>query len=333
MDYLKYSYILFSAFILAMGFVPLCGFLARKYGVMDKPDNKLKVHEKAIPYLGGVAIFFAFFLTLILNQLFEYHTLKGIAGLTLAGSMIFALGLVDDIKKLSVGFKFCVQILAAIVLVVFGIKIQFLGNEMLNIAVTIIWVVGVTNAFNLLDIMDGLSSGVAAIAAIIFFVLGVDAGKTFSPLASLSLAGACLGFLVYNFNPAKIFMGDAGSLFLGFMLAAFSLTESYTLYNDLAVLTPIIILGVPIFDTFFVMWMRARQGKPVYFGSPDHFPLRLLRSGLPVKHVVIVVYSIGLALAIIAYSAVKLPSVQAGVLYAVVFFLAIYAALKFSKMK
>ena len=333
MDYLKYSYIFFSAFILALGFVPLCGFMARKYGILDKPDNKLKKHEKAIPYLGGVAIFFAFFFTLIANQLFEYHTLKGIAGLTLAGTIIFALGLVDDIKKLSVPFKFCVQIFAAIILVIFGIKIQFLGNEILNIAFTILWVVGITNAFNLLDIMDGLSSGIAVVAALTYFVLGVDAGKTFSPLASLSLAGACLGFLVYNFNPARIFMGDAGSLFLGFMLAALSLTESYTINNNLAVLTPVVILGVPIFDTFFVMWMRVKQGKPVYFGSPDHFPLRLHRNGLSIKHVVILTYSIGLALTIIAYTAVKLPAIQAGILYLIVFIMALYSAFKLSKLK
>jgi len=333
MDSLKYIYIFLSAFVLALVFVPLCGSLARKYRILDRPDNKLKKHSKAVPYLGGAAIFFAFFFTLTVNQLFEYHTLKGIAGLTLAGTLIFTLGLVDDIKKLRVPLKFCVQTLAALILVVCGIKIQFLGNELLNIAVTLLWVVGITNAFNLLDIMDGLSSGIAVLAALTYFVLGVEAGKIFSPLAALSLAGACLGFLVYNFNPARIFMGDAGSLFLGFMLAALSLTESYTLNNDLAVLTPILILGVPIFDTLFVMWMRVRQGKPVYFGSPDHFPLRLLRFGLPVKKVVLLAYSAGLVLALAAYSAVKLSAVQAALLYLLVFAAALFSAVKLSKLK
>jgi len=247
--------------------------------------------------------------------------------------MIFVLGLVDDIKKLSVPLKFSVQILAAVTLIIFGIKVQFLGNEFLNITLTIIWVVGVTNAFNLLDIMDGLSSGIAVIATLTFFVLGVDAGKLFSPFAALALAGSCFGFLYYNFPPAKIFMGDAGSLFIGFMLASFSLTESYTKINNLAVLTPVVILGVPIFDTFFVMWMRARQGKPVYFGSPDHFPLRLKRSGLSVRQVITVTYSTGLALAVVAYVSTKLPVVQAGTLYLLVFAFSIFSGIKLSRMK
>ena len=331
MDYLNHSYILVCAFVLALGFVPLCAWIARHYGIMDNPDKNLKKHKKAVPYLGGVAIFLAFFLTLVPNQLLSFHTVKGIAGLMIAGGMIFSLGLVDDIKKLSVPFKFSVQILAAVVLVICGMKIRFLPTEGLNIVVTIIWVVGVTNAFNLVDIMDGLSSGVAFIAASAFFILGIDAGSLFSPLASLSLAGACLGFLMYNFNPAKIFMGDAGSLFLGFMLATFSLTENYTAQNNLAVLTPVLILGLPIFDTLFVMWMRAKQGKPVYFGSPDHFPLRLLRAGLPVKHIVVVCYAISISLAVIAYAATKLPVIQAGVLYSVVLIAALYAGVRLSK--
>jgi len=333
MGYLGHAVILFSAFILAMGFVPLASYFARKYGVMDKPDNKLKKHEKAIPYLGGAAIFLAFFITLVANQLVEYHSLKGMVGLLLAGSMIFTLGLVDDIKKLSVPLKFGVQILAAVTLIIFGIKVQFMGNELLNVALTIVWVVGVTNAFNLLDIMDGLSSGVAVVAALTYFALGVDAGKLFSPLASLALAGSCLGFLYYNFPPAKIFMGDAGSLFIGFMLATLSLTESYTGINNLAVITPLIILGVPIFDTIFVMVMRAKQGKPVYFGSPDHFPLRLKRSGMSGKQVIGIAYSAALALAVVAYVSTKLPAVQAGTLYALVFAYAIFAGIKLSKMK
>ncbi|OGF47926.1 MAG: hypothetical protein A2452_09510 [Candidatus Firestonebacteria bacterium RIFOXYC2_FULL_39_67] len=333
MDYLDYFIVFAGAFILSMGFVPLAAYFARKYGIMDKPDNELKKHGKAIPYLGGAAIFLAFFITLVINQLVEHHSLRGLVGLIMAGSLIFVLGVVDDIKKLSVPLKFSVQILAAVTLIIFGIKVQFLENELLNAVLTIIWVVGVTNAFNLLDIMDGLSSGIAVIAALTFFVLGVDAGKLFSPLASLALAGSCVGFLYYNFPPAKIFMGDAGSLFIGFMLAAFSLTESYTNVNNLAVLTPVIILGVPIFDTLFVMLMRAKQGKPVYFGSPDHFPLRLKRSGMSGRRVLTIVYSVGFILAIVAYVSTKLPVFHAGILYTLVFAFAIFAGVKLSRMK
>jgi UDP-GlcNAc:undecaprenyl-phosphate GlcNAc-1-phosphate transferase len=333
MVYLKYGLIFFSALLLSIGLVPVCAYFSKKLGILDQPDDKLKKHARAVPYFGGVAIYLAFFITLVIYQLHTFHTLKGITGIILAGSLAFALGLADDIKKLSIPFKFCVQILAAIILVIFGIKIQFMSSEILNIAVTILWVVGITNAFNLLDIMDGLSSGVAIIASLTFFVLGLDAGKLFSPLAALALAGSCLGFLYYNYAPAKIFMGDAGSLFIGIMLAALSLTESYTYKNNLAVLTPVFILGIPIFDTFFVMWMRAKQGKPVYFGSPDHFPLRMKRSGMTVRQVVTAIYFAAAAFAVVAYTGTKISLLRAGIMYTLVCMFSMLAALKLSRMR
>ena len=227
--------------------------------------------------------------------------------------------------------KFFVQSCAAIVLVLSGIRVDFLGNPVLNIIVSVLWTVGITNAFNLLDIMDGLSSGVAFIACLVFFALGLTYGRVFSPTASLALAGACLGFLVYNRPPARIFMGDAGSLFIGFMLAALSMTESYTFHNKLAVFSPFLILGVPLFDTLFVMWMRWRQGKPVYFGSPDHFPLRLKRAGLSVKQVLAVVFMAAGLLGAAGYAVTFLFPAAALGLYALILVAALFAAIKLSK--
>lgn len=331
MDNLRYIFIFFSSLVLSIIFVPVCMRAAVKFNVMDKPDNKLKKHKKPVPYLGGVAIFLSFFITLFVQRMWTVHTLKGLVGVISGGTLIFLLGLTDDIKKLSIPFKFIVQILASVTLIIFGIKIEFLGNEVLNILVTVLWVVGITNSFNLLDIMDGLASGVAFISSATFFVIGIEGGKLFSPLSSLALAGSVLGFLIYNFPPAKIFMGDAGSLFLGFMLASLSLTESYTYTNNFAVLTPLLLLGVPIFDTLFVMWMRVKQHKPVYFGSPDHFPLRLLRLGLSNKKVILMIYIVSFALALLGYISIKLSESLTVILYLIVFTSCILSARKLSK--
>lgn len=333
MDNMKYLFIFISSFLLGLIFTPICIKVANRFNILDKPDANLKKHEKPIPYLGGVSIFLAFFITLFVHKMVTTHTLKGLIGIIVGASLIFLLGLIDDIRKLSVPFKLSVQVLSAVVLIICGIKIKFLGNEFINIIFTVLWIVGVTNAFNLIDIMDGLAGGVTLIASITYFIIGLEGGKLFSPLASLSLGGSILGFLVYNFPPAKIFMGDAGSLFIGFTLAALSITESYSFTNNLAVLTPILILGVPIFDTLFVMWMRWRQGKPVYFGSPDHFPLRLLKVGLSKKQVIFIIYSVSIFLSIIGYISIKLNEFFSGILYIFIFVISIFLAVKLSKIK
>ena len=332
MGNLVYIVTFLSALLLSAVLVPLCMKAARKFGILDKPDRNLKKHKAPTPYLGGVAIFLSFFIVLFLQRLIVAGTLKGLNGIIIGGSLIFFLGLVDDIKKLQVWQKFLVQAVAAVILIVCHIQVQFLGNDILNIIVTVLWVVGITNAFNLLDIMDGLSSGVAFIAAMAFFVIGMEGGKFFTSLASLALAGSVLGYWFYNFPPAKIFMGDAGSLFLGFTLAALSITESYSFNNRFAVLTPIFLLGVPIFDTFFVMWLRLKQRRPVYFGSPDHFVLRLLRSGLSNKQIIAIVYCVCLVLSVLGFVSTRLSEPFSITLYSAIFLISIYAANKLSKI-
>ena len=256
----------------------------------------------------------AFIAALVFGKVFFSVGIKGIIGIGIGGTMIFALGLADDIKRLKIMTKLIVQILAAAVLIVCNVKIRFLPWEWLNNAVTMLWVVGVTNSFNLVDIMDGLAAGIALIAAAAFFIIGVQTNMLFSPMAAICLAGATAGFLVYNYPPAVIFMGDAGSLFLGFMLSALAMGDRYTETNVLAVISPLLILGVPVFETFFVMWIRYRDGKKILWGSPDHFPLRLLKIGLSRGRVLAVAYSSGAVLSVLAWTAIRIsPSASIAV--------------------
>ncbi len=327
MDIVKYMQVFAGALAISLFLTPTVRAAALKFGIVDRPDKDLKAHSAPVAYFGGIAIFLSFLGVLLIVS---RGKLTGFHGLLLGSWMVFALGLIDDLKKLSVPVKFFVQACAAIVLVLSGIRVDFLGNPALNIIVSVLWTVGITNAFNLLDIMDGLSSGIALIACLVFFALGLAYGRIFSPTASLALAGACFGFLIYNFPPAKIFMGDAGSLFLGFLLAALSMTESYSYKNSIAVFSPLLILGVPLFDTLFVMCMRWKQGKPVYYGSPDHFPLRLRRAGLSVRQVLLTSYSAAALLGAAGFAVTLLSPIMSGALYAIVLVLALVAAVKLS---
>jgi UDP-GlcNAc:undecaprenyl-phosphate/decaprenyl-phosphate GlcNAc-1-phosphate transferase len=233
-------------------------------------------------------------------------------GLLVGGLLMFTVGLIDD--KRGVGFsykiKFAVQGLAAIVLVLSGIRIDFLHNDLLNGLVTIVWVVGITNAFNLLDNMDGLSSGVALISALILSILTIQQGQYFSALVLLTLAGSILGFLRYNFHPSTIFMGDAGSLFIGFTLATLTVTNSYVTtrsISELPVVVPVLVLGVPLFDTFSVMFIRWREHRPLFVGDKCHFSHRLKDIGLSTTQTVVFIYAVTLC---VGMSAILIPDLS-----------------------
>ena len=171
---------------------------------------------------------------------------------------------------------------------------------MLAIPLTVLWILAVTNAFNIIDIMDGLASGVAAVAAVSIATANYMAGRDSQAFLAAVLAGAALGFLRHNFHPAKIFLGDAGSMFIGFMLAALSMNAGYTRVNLLAVISPVLILGIPLFDLLLVMLIRWRKGIPVTKGSPDHFALRLRRCKLSVRETAITTYIVGILLGFVA---------------------------------
>ena len=273
--------------IFALYWTPVMRRAAIQMGVVDHPDGQLKQHAEAVPYLGGIAVFIAFLLTVGVFTDFGPETL----GLLLSGTIIMMVGLIDDFGVLTPSQKLLGQTLAALVLIKSGIfiRLEFLSLPV-AIPLTVLWILSVTNAFNIVDIMDGLAAGIAVIAALVIAAANVLAGRDSIAFLSVVLAGAALGFLRHNFHPAKIYLGDAGSLFIGFMLAALSMNAGYTRINLIAAVSPVLILGIPLFDLTFVMYIRWREGLPIMRGSPDHYALRLLRCRLSVRETALVSY-------------------------------------------
>ena len=294
---IRYGAALLLSFVFSLYWTPLMRKAALQLGILDAPDRDLKKHKDAVPYFGGVAVFLGFLMTVGVLTDFDQATL----GLLLSGSIALMVGLIDDFGVLSPLQKLLGQTLAALVLVKSGtyIKLEFLPLW-LAIPLTVFWILSVTNAMNIIDIMDGLASGVATIAALAIAVANLMAGREPQAFLALVLAGSTAGFLWHNFHPAKIFLGDAGSLFIGFMLAALSMNAGYTRANILAVISPVLILGIPLFDLMFVMLIRWRLGIPMMKGSPDHFALRLRRCSLSVRETAVVTYIVAIILAGVA---------------------------------
>ncbi len=290
-----------SALVFAIGGTPIVRRLAVLFGVIDQPSAR-KVHRTPIPLLGGIAIYGAFIAALALFGSQFY--IDQLIGIFLAATWVSFLGIWDDWRGLRPYLKLAGQVVAALILIATGIQIEFLHNAVLNIAITVFWVVGITNAFNLLDNMDGLSGGVAAIAAASFGLIALANGQVLVGAMSLALLGASIGFLVYNFNPASIFMGDTGALFLGLLLAAVGIKLRFPGHpDDVTWMIPVLVLGVPIFDTTLVFISRLRRGlNPLTTPGKDHLSHRLVRIGLSHRRAVLTIYGIGLLLGIIAFA-------------------------------
>lgn len=290
-----------SSFAVSMGITlaltPWVSSTAKRIGLVDIPDGQLKKHREPVPYLGGISVFVGFLVGLSIFFRFDREVLAVLLG----GTLILLLGLLDDMGDFPARTKLLGQALAVLIVMRagVGIKITFLPAY-IALPLTFLWLLGLTNAFNLIDIMDGLSAGVALIACIFLFVLSVAAGQAGVALMVVSLAGALAGFLRYNFRPAKIYLGDAGSLFIGYMLGALSLIGVYARKNPIALLAPLLILGVPIFDTLFVILVRYLRGVPVMWGSPDHFALRLRKWRLSVLQTVVLSYAVSALLGLLA---------------------------------
>lgn len=275
------------ALLLSLYGVPIARRAALKHGMVDSPDGRLKQQEESVPYLGGLAIYLAFLVSLA----FTFDFRQDVLGIVLAGTIVMMLGLIDDFGVLSAGSKLVGQLLAVFVLIKSGIRIQIVAlPDWIDMVLTMFWMIGIINAFNLLDIMDGLSAGVGLVCATFMLAIALLNGDTTIAFMLTALIGSLVGFLRYNLHPAKIYMGDAGSLFLGLMLGALSMIGQYTAAHHVALLTPVLILGVPIFDTLFVMYVRFLRGLPIFLGSPDHMPLRLRHWGLSIRQVVLLSY-------------------------------------------
>lgn len=304
------------SFLIAYLTTPLLRVVAVKLKIVDLPDAR-KIHRKITPLLGGAAVYMGFMAGLALNQKGACLYLPLIVGST----MIFLLGLADDIWKLSAQFRLVVQIIAAYVVVIFGERIEFLPYgiywDALEIILTLFWIVGVTNACNYLDGMDGLATGSAVINLLFFAVILFRTGQSQIALLSVALLASCLGFLPYNFRHAKIFLGDAGSTLLGFIIASIATTGSWAEDSIVKISIPILILGVPIFDMVFTTIMRIAEGKVKTFvewlkyGGRDHFHHYLVELGLTKTGAVLFIYVVTFALGLSALMVSMNSSVEA----------------------
>jgi UDP-GlcNAc:undecaprenyl-phosphate GlcNAc-1-phosphate transferase len=283
---LLFSFIL--ALSLALYITPLVRKGALQYDIVDRPDGKLKNQREPVAYLGGLSIYLAFLLTLALT----FELSREVLGILLSGTIVVILGIIDDFKVLPPKIKFLGQSIAVLVLLkseIF-IKLVFLPTW-LSLVLSFFWLMAIINAFNIIDVMDGLAAGIACIASFVLFVVALLNGHFMIAILTISFSGALLGFLRYNFEPAKIYLGDTGSMFIGLILGALAMIGAYTQYNVTACVAPFIILGVPLFDTIFVMYIRWRRRVPIIYGSPDHFALRLRKWRLTTRQTVILSYA------------------------------------------
>ena len=305
---------------------PLVRRLALSLGWMDAPATEIKTHKVSTPSLGGIAIFLGFALSLVVMRFitdFPTGTLFSLRAVLTGAAVVFALGVVDDLRKpQGLGFKskFAGQILAACLLVYFDIRIRFITPDYLAVALTVLWVVGITNAFNIIDIMDGLCASQAVVAALGFLLIALPSEQVYVNFASAALLGGALGFLPWNLSDDnKIFMGDSGSMVIGFVLAALSLGTDYSKINPLGVYAPLFILLVPIYDTFFVMALRMMKGHSTFLGSKDHFALRLEAMGFTRPQVVAMAVWAAALLSLCAFLVTRVRLGWAVWIYAVVF--------------
>lgn len=301
------------AFLIAFFVTPLAKRIAFKVGAIAKP-RKRDMHTKPIPRMGGIAIFAGFLITfLCVVWYLPIVNVKQVIGIFVGCGMIFLLGFFDDIYELPAKPKFIIQIVAATVVALCGIRIDFitipfLGDSeqymtFLSIPATVIWIVGITNAVNLIDGLDGLAAGVSSIASLCLMVLSIYAGYPPGALLTATLAGACMGFLPYNFNPASIFMGDTGSTFLGFTLGITSVMGLLKGYTIATIFVALLVLGLPIFDTAFAIIRRFLAGKPIMSPDRGHLHHRLVDHGYSQKQAVVTLYGISgiLGLSAIAF--------------------------------
>ena len=305
-----------TAFIIALGVAymvtPSVQRLAVRWGAVDKPEAR-KVHKGIIPRLGGLAIYAGF----IAAVLASVHMTWELLGILVGGTAILLLGVVDDVYQISAKTKLLGQIAAASVLLLFDIRIDWLTNpfgsmiylDMWAIPITLIWVVSLTNTLNLIDGLDGLAAGVSVIAAVTIFLMAVELNFWLVAVLTAALAGSALGFLYFNFSPAKIFMGDTGSMFLGYMLAAVSLVGTVKSAATIALIVPMVALGLPILDTACAIIRRFNNGQPIF--KPDRGQLhhRLLDMGLTQKQVVLILYLVTIVLGV---SAIVMTEVRFG---------------------
>lgn len=315
---MNYFLILFLAFAVSFAVTPLAIKLAPRIGAMDIPKDKRRMHTKPMPRFGGMSMFLG---TEIALAVFLHSDPKVIT-ILFGGACIYAIGVVDDIHGMSPKVKFALQVAAAIIVFIGGIQIEFVKNPFdeeayiffpvwFSFVITVLWVVGITNTVNLIDGLDGLAAGVAAIASGCIAYTAVLSGQFEVGMAMLAVSGGALGFLPYNFHPAKIFMGDSGSLYLGFMIAVVSILGSTKGATLIATIVPFLVLGLPIFDTIFAIIRRWINGYPIMMADKGHIHHRIMATGIGQRRTVLIMYCISAIMGTVAILVVQRMLIEA----------------------
>ncbi|MDD2217810.1 MAG: MraY family glycosyltransferase [Eubacteriales bacterium] len=299
-----------TALVISFVMTPVAIKIAPKIGAVDIPKDSRRMHTRVMPRFGGLAIFTGTIVSILI-----FTDFKGaVLGIAVGGALVYVLGVIDDLKNMPAKVKFVGQIFCASVAYAFGVRITFITDHFsfmdghiffvgaLSYIVTVIWIVGITNTINLLDGLDGLAGGISAIASlsiayVAYFQFTHTSGAVSgvymtAAIIMLAIAGGAFGFLPYNFHPAKIFMGDGGSLFLGFMLATGSAAGAVKGSTLMAVIIPVLVLGLPIFDTAFAILRRMANGRPIMEADKGHLHHRLMEIGLGQKRTVLMLYGI-----------------------------------------
>ncbi|MGI6623082.1 MAG: MraY family glycosyltransferase [Acetivibrionales bacterium] len=345
------------ALIVSFFATPVARRIAVNVGAVNIPGDSRRIHKNPMPLLGGLAIIIGFILAIVYSfatkniKVFVGYLVKPkTLGLLLGVFIIIILGIVDDIKPLRARVKFPVQLLAAIIVVATGTRIiaiskpfqatvalhpsmmYFLG-DILAFIISVFWIVGMTNAINFIDGLDGLAAGVSGIAALTLYIVAVIRRQDDIAIIAVSLVGAIFGFLPYNFNPAKIFMGDTGATFLGFLLAIISIEGTMKSITAIAVAIPILVLGLPIFDTLFAIIRRIMNGKPIGQADRGHLHHRLLDLGLSHRMSVIILYVVSGALGLVSIALVDKGLLPSIILLIVLFMFGIGGARNLKEVK
>ncbi len=326
------------AFLVSFAATPMVISLAHKINAIDVPKDNRRVHKKPIPLIGGLAIFYGFMVSVLCFVTIE----REIAGILIGALIVVVVGIIDDMSDMKAIVKLLCQIIAAAIAVYSGVRIEHFANPFfgwfgpeylvmnywVSVTVTMLWIVGVCNAVNLIDGLDGLAVGVSSIASMSLLALTLISNNPNVAILTAAVAGAGFGFLPYNFNPAKIFMGDTGALFLGFILACISVEGFLKLSAIISFAVPLLVLGLPIFDTLFSIIRRVSKGRSPMSPDRGHLHHRLLDMGFSQRQTVAILYTMTAALCLTAV-VISIRGYQRGLLLILSIFVIIMLSLKF----
>ncbi len=316
---------------MSLTITPVVINLAHKLNFIDQPGER-KINTRVVATAGGTAIYLAF----IIPLRFFLPANQTVKGIIIGGSFMLILGLLDDKFEISAPVKFSGQIIGALILIYYGVKINFITNPfggfiylgIYTVPFTVFWIVSIINTINLIDGLDGLAAGVSIIAVLTLFAVALQENQVIAPMLAVLLAGSCLGFLKYNFNPAKIFMGDTGAMFIGYIIAAVSITGALKSAAAVTIFVPMLALAIPILDTTFAIVRRIFNDRPIGEADHGHIHHRLLAIGMNQRQAVLSVYIISALLGAIALIINGIKFDHALIIFVSVILIIIYGAKK-----